>query len=135
MLGRWSGKEIGFSCYGNPEREEKRTTDRDMVSEGRLQNPDDVAFDSTMTDFSANHREVLRIVLRGDRLRVNNRVATLFFLSDRVLAFGFRERVGGSFGEYYWRIESDPRGLLAIEHVAYHQGALSSTSRQDLRPR
>jgi hypothetical protein len=135
MSRRWSGKEDGFSCDGSPERKERRPSNREVTAEGRLESPDNFAFDYTLSTGSSNHRERLRIALRNDQLWVNNGGATLFLASDRALAFGYIVQLGGALNEQYWRIESDPGRSLAIQQMVYHHGALISSSRWDLQPR
>jgi hypothetical protein len=137
MVGRWSGTDVGFACGREASR---RQASRVIASEGRAAGPAEFVLDSTISSQDSNQRELLRIELRDQRLWVNHTYASLISVSDRVLAFGYRQRTagaiagtGGSVMESQWRIELDGRRELKIEHVHWANGTLVETSTWEFR--
>jgi hypothetical protein len=129
MAYTWSGTDVGFACDGALGRPPSRA----VTSEGRAANPVEFALDSTISSRDSNQRELLRIELENQRLQVNRVDATLMLLSDRALAFGYKERRGGAIAELYWRIELDGARAMNVERTMYINGALGEFSIWELR--
>ena len=137
MAGRWSGTDVGFACGREANR---RPASRAIASEGRAGSPAELVLDSTISSRGSNHRELLRIELRDQRLWVNSTYASLISVSDRVLAFGYRQRTGGIIAstggavlESEWRIELGGRRNMKIEHAHWANGTLIGTSTWEFR--
>jgi hypothetical protein len=128
LHGRWTGPDTGFYCVEQGAFDEQRPFDRMIEAEGDFNPPESFVLDSTIRSQGSNRRELFRIEIRDQRLRVNTGAATLISASERALDFGYRLQVAGVITEYYWRVALTGTSTMNLQQWIYTHGELSASS-------
>lgn len=135
MRGRWQGSDEGFSCEQADGSIQQVPHDRRIFAEGDYNPPNNFILDMTIESRGSNRRELSRIAIEDGQFEVDRGITTLLAISERLMAFGYVLRMGGTVSEFEYRIHRHRQNhsdTMTIDVEHYINGSLQSLSQLKL---